>query len=174
MVMQREIMDGARPSAKRGAVHAGLGVRLGVALALCCSLASCTATGANEVPAHVREIEALNRHLEQQFRASNLLGVADVYADDGVLLDARGERTAGREEIDAYWSAIENPVDWRIEIKKIRGSEVIAYEVGTSYLTTRHEGALVTAISDFLLLWRRAPEGSWHIELDAAWPRETR
>jgi len=163
-------MDGARSPAKRGAVR----VVLGAAFALSCVLASCVATGANEVPAHVREIEALNRHLEEQFRASNLLGVADVYADDGVLLDARGERTAGREDIDAYWSAIENPVDWRIEIKKIRGSEVIAYEVGTSYLTTRREGALVTAVSDFLLLWRRAADGAWRIELDAAWPRETR
>lgn len=130
--------------------------------------------GASEVPAHVREIEAQNRHMEQQFRAGNLLGVADVYADDGVLLDAHGERTAGRVEIDAYWSAIENPVDWRIEIKKIRGSEALAYEIGSSFLTTRREGVLITARSDFLLLWRRGPDGAWRIELDAAWPRETR
>lgn len=160
-------MDGARRPAKHGAGRVGLGA----ALALFCALASCAAAGANEVPVHVREIEALNRHLEEQFRAGNLLGVADVYADDGVLLDARGERTAGREEIDAYWSAIENPVDWRIQIKKIRGSNVLAYEIGTSHLTTRREGALVTHVSDFLLLWRRAPNGGWRIELDAAWPR---
>lgn len=162
-------MDGGEPPAKHGAGHRVLGA----VLALGCVLASCLAPE-QETPAHVREIEALNRHLEEQFRASNLLGVADVYADDGVLLDARGQRTAGREEIDAYWSAFENPVDWRIEIKKIRGSEEIAYEVGTSFLTTRREGVLVTAVSDFLLLWRHTPEGGWRIELDASWPRETR
>lgn len=162
-------MNGTRSGAKHGAARAGGGAVLALL-----TLASCAATRADQVPAHVREIEAQNRHLEEQFRASNLLGVADVYADDGVLLDARGQRTAGRDEIDAYWSSIESPVDWRIEIKKIRGSAVIAYEVGTSHLTTRRAGQLVTFVSDFLFLWRRAPDGAWRIELDAAWPRETR
>jgi uncharacterized protein (TIGR02246 family) len=160
----REIMVAGRSLAKRGGGRALLAL-----LGLLGTLASCAATP--EVPAHVLEIEARNRHLEEQFRAGNLLGVADVYADDGVLLDPNGTRNAGRDEIDAFWSAIESPVDWRISIKKIRGSDALAYEIGTSRLTTRRDGGLVTSACDFLWLWRRAPDGSWRIALDACWPR---
>lgn len=159
---------------RRPSHSAGLFAATFLALSTVLGVASCSALGTDDVPAYVREIEAKNRHLEQQFRAGNLLDVADVYADDAVLLDARGARTAGREEIDAYWSAIENPLDWRLEIKRIRGSEVIAYETGTSYLKTLREGVEHTAVSHFLLLWRREPGGDWRIEMDAYWPAEMR
>jgi len=162
-------MDRTRSPAKPRAVCFVPGI-----LALVGALASCTTPRASDVPDFVHEIEALNHRLEELFRSGDVLGVADVYADDGVLLDARGERSAGREEIDAYWSAIERPVEWRLEIKKIRGSEVLAYELGTSVLTTRRDGELVTSASDFLLLWRREPDGAWRIALDAHWPKEAR
>jgi uncharacterized protein (TIGR02246 family) len=100
----------------------------------------------------------------------NLLGVADLFADDAVLIDARGERTAGRDEIDRYWTSIEDPVDWRIEIRRIRGSDAVAYEIGRSFLTTRRGGKLETSVSDFLVLWRREGGGAWRIELDVSWP----
>jgi len=151
-------MSTSASAAKRGA--AGL-----VAL-----LASCTAVGGGDVPGYAREIVARNRHLEQQFRAGNLLGVADVYTDDAVLLDARGERTSGREEIDAYWSAIESPVDWHLAVSTVRGSDALAYETGVSSLTTRRDGVLHTSVNQFLVLWRRDAAGEWRIALDAYWP----
>lgn len=132
----------------------------------------CNLTGREREPAYRTEIEALNRRLEEELRSGNLLGVADVYADDAVLLNARGERTEGRAEIDEYWSSIEHPVDWRLEIRAIRGSDALAYETGTSHLTTRRGGELHTAVVDFLLLWRRAENGEWRIALDAFWPRD--
>ncbi len=162
-------MSTTSPPAKHGARRRR---RLGLLAALG-ALASCSALGTSDVPAYVREIEARNRHMEQQFRAGNLLDVADVYADEAVLLDARGARTAGREEIDAYWSAFEHPLDWRLKIKRIRGSDVIAYEVGTSYLSTLRDGQPFTAVSHFLLLWRREPGDEWRIEMDAYWPAES-
>lgn len=164
------IMDGPRACAKRGGARTRrIALLTGLAL-----LASCTSTPGRQAPAFEREIEALNRHLEQQFRAGNLLGVADVFADDAVLVDRRGVRTAGREEIDAFWSAIESPVDWRLGIRAIRGSDSSAYELATSRVTTRRDGELVTAVSDVLILWRREPDGAWRIALDAFWPREAR
>jgi uncharacterized protein (TIGR02246 family) len=140
-------------------------------LALAALAASaCAALGGREVPGYVREIEAQNRALELAFRTGNLLGVADLYADDAVLIDARGERTTGRAEIDAYWSAIEHPLDWRLEIEDIHGSDTVAYEAGVSHLTTLHEGARHTSVVRFLVLWRRDASGAWKIELDAYWP----
>ena len=161
---KRESMGTAPAPAKRAGAAA---VLASVALLL----GACAGPGAAHEPAFMDEIEALNRHLEEQFRAGNLLGVADVFADDGVLIDAEGTRTAGREEIDAFWSAIETPVEWRLGVRKIRGSDAVAYELATSRLTTRHDGELVTVVSDVLLLWRRGPDGAWRIALHSFWPR---
>lgn len=155
------------PTSKRRAPE-----RAGRMLALCAltSLA-CASPRTREVAPYVRAIQERNRELELLFGAGDLLGVADVYADDAVLVDAHGQRTRGRAEIDAYWSAIESPVEWRLEIRSIRGSDEVAYELGTSHLTTRRDGALSTSVSEFLLLWRHEPDGAWRIELDAFWPR---
>jgi uncharacterized protein (TIGR02246 family) len=162
-------------SRKTAPLCARIGIHSASAALLAAFAGACRSPGERkDAPPYVREITALNRRLEQEFESGNLLGVADLYADDGVLIDARGERTAGREEIDAYWSAIESPVDWRLEIAEIRGSEAIAYETGTSHLTTRRDGVLHTSVNDFLVLWRRDPDGAWRIELDAYWPAAKR
>jgi ketosteroid isomerase-like protein len=97
--------------------------------------------------------------------------VADLFADGAELFDAHGERIAGREELDAYWSAIESPVDWRLSIRLARGSEGLAYEIGTSRMTTRESGELVTRVTEFLMLWRRGPDGAWRIAMDSSWPK---
>ncbi|MSR62437.1 MAG: SgcJ/EcaC family oxidoreductase [Planctomycetes bacterium] len=136
------------------------------------TLGACRSAGPSGRPRYFLEIEARNRHLESAFRAGNLLGVADVYADDAVLIDAHGTRTSGRAEIDEYWSALEDPLDWELELRTIRGSEAVAYETGVSRLTTRQDGVPRTLESEFVLLWRRDPDGEWRITLDAYWPKE--
>ena len=162
-------MERSGTAAKRAARSLGLAL----VLALVPGLAACGSTRAKQ-PAFVGEIEARNRRMEELFRAADLLGVADVYADDAQLLDPSGERTTGRAEIDQHWSGIEDPVEWRLEIKKIRGSDSLAYEIGTSHLVTRRAGQLHTAVVDFLLIWRRDEKGEWRIALDAYWPGEGR
>jgi len=136
-------------------------------------LGACKSSGPSGRPRYFLEIEARNRHLESAFRAGNLLGVADVYADDAVLIDARGKKTSGRAEIDEYWSALESPLEWELELRTLRGSEAVAYETGVSRLSTRQEdGTVRTSESEFVLLWRRDPDGEWRITLDAYWPKE--
>ena len=162
-------MDGSASPAKDGARALAL-----LALGVAGLLAGCGSTPEREEPAFVREITAQNRHMEELVRAADLLGVADLYADDAVLIDAQGARTSGRDEIDAHWSSIENPVEWRLKIRAIRGSDSCAYELGTSTLVTRRDEALHTAVADFLLLWRRDADGVWRIVVDAHWPREPR
>lgn len=117
-------------------------------------------------------IEARTRELETLFAAGNLLGVADLYADDAEIVDAEGHRTRGRAELDAYWSGMENPLAWRLETHALRGSEAIAYQLGRSQLSLTSEGVVHTFVSDFLIVWRRAPGGAWQIELDAYWPAQ--
>lgn len=162
-------MESGGSSAKGGARPAPRPRGL-AALVLAVTLASCRANGPREEPAFVREITAVNRRMEDLFRAADLLGVADIYADDAQLLDHRGNITTGRSEIDEYWSSIENPVEWRLEIRKIRGSPALAYEFGTAHLVTHRDGELHTSVVDFLMLWRRDAGGAWRIALDAYWP----
>jgi ketosteroid isomerase-like protein len=162
------IMESHRSPAKHGSARVALG------LALLGALAACTSLRIPPAPTLSSEIEEQNRRLEELFRAGDLLGVADLYADDAMLIDERGRRTLGREEIDAFWSAIESPLEWRLEIRSLHGSEALAYELGTSYLTTRQNGERSESASHFLLLWRREPGGPWRIQLDAHWPLEKR
>ena len=146
--------------------------RLALFLALACAPAgsACKSGPRGPEAPYALEIEAQNRRLEEAFRAGNLLGIADVYADDAQILDAHGTRVAGRQEIDQYWSAIEGPVEWKLTIRRLRGSEAVAYELGTSELTTRREGELHTSTNDFVVLWRRDSSGEWRIVIDAYWP----
>lgn len=152
-------------------LRAGLARCAGLVLAALALLGACRGPKAQEKSALRLAIEAENQRLVDRFRAGDLLGVADTYADEAEIYDASGTRTAGREEIDAWWSAIESPVAWRLETRSILGNEALVYERGTSRMTTRQADALVTTVTDFLFLWRRDAGGTWRLLLDAQWPQ---
>ncbi len=137
-------------------------------LAALTALAACESLRARE-PSVEREIEAANRVLEERFRAGDVLGVADLYADDALLIGPSGLRIEGREEIDAYWSEFARPVDWRLEVQDVGGSAELAWELGTSHMTQESDGAAHTSVVDLLFLWRRAPDGTWRIAFHAYW-----
>jgi len=138
-------------------------------LCLGCSALGCRSAGAS-APTYPLEIEARTRQLEREFQNGNLLGVADLFADDALLIDSAGARVTGRQELDELWSAIEAPVDWRIEIHEVFGSDTLAYELGRSHQTSAPAGTAVVASADFLWLWRREKNGDWRIALAAHWP----
>ncbi len=124
------------------------------------------------------EIERLNRELERRFQAGDLLGIADLYADDALLLGPAGFRVEGREALDDYWSQFADPVHWKLEIFEIGGSDQMAYELGRSHLTLDNaldnaldnDGIAHTSVVDFVVLWKRDATGAWKIALDAFWP----
>lgn len=130
----------------------------------CASGTKSTERSAGFAPA----IEALNSKLEERFRAADMLGVADLYADDGLLIE-RETRIEGREAIDAYWSKMSNPVRWRLESFEIGGSEELAYQLGRSHLTRQREGLEHTTVVEFMRLWEKDAEGEWKIAVDASW-----
>lgn len=119
----------------------------------------------------VEEIVAANRLLEERFSSGDLLGVADLYADDAVLFAPGGQRVHGRAEIDAYWTSVVDPVSWELDIRSVEGSQDLVFERGTSRLTARHDGVPQTTEVEFAFLWRRQADGSWKIALDAFWVR---
>jgi ketosteroid isomerase-like protein len=38
----------------------------------------------------------------------------------------------------------------------------------------RRDGNVETIVTEFLVVWRREPDGAWRIELDLYWPAESR
>jgi ketosteroid isomerase-like protein len=166
----------AKPTGGRGTRAAPPGAR-GACLALAVSLAvgtSCRSSPSAPGATFRSDIARANDELEALFRSGNLLGVADAYADHATIVDEDGGRTVGREEIDARWAAIESPIDWDLSIRSVRGTDAVAYEIGTSRMTTKQAGALQTEVREFLIVWRRGPDGLWRIEMDASWPKKRR
>jgi len=131
-------------------------------------LAACLSTAGSGALLR-NEIRDATRRLEERFRTGDLLGVADAYADDALLIGPGGLRIEGRKEIDAYWSRIEEPIDWRLDVREIGGEGNLAYEIGTSRLTTVWEGEEQTSVVEFLLVWRRDEGGEWRIAVDTYW-----
>ncbi len=121
-------------------------------------------------PADVRkEIRAANRSLQLRFEAGDMIGVADAYADDAILIEPDGERIVGREEIDAFWSRTTDPVEWKLDVDRIRGGSDLAVENGTSTLVATRDGRPSVVVTGFSFVWRRDPDGTWRILVATTW-----
>ena len=135
-------------------------------LLLAALLGACRSTRAP-----VKRIVEYTALLEERFRSGDMLGVADFYSDQAVLFAPGGQRYSGREEIDAYWSNITEPVDWDLQIHAIEGNDDIVFERGTSKLQARYGGELQTWVVEFAFLWRKEEGRGWCIALDAFWQK---
>jgi ketosteroid isomerase-like protein len=140
---------------------------------LACSiglLSGCTSKPRKAFP-QAAEILAAAEQLQKRFAAGDLLGVADFYRSDALLVGSDGFRIEGREAIDSYWAEVVEPVEWRLETRTIEGGAGLAYQRGTSYLTSHWDGGTNTSEVEFLLIWTRDQSEGWKILLDANWER---
>jgi len=115
------------------------------------------------------EVLGATRQLEDRFRSGDLLGVADFYQADALLLGPAGFRLEGREAIDTYWARLVDPKDWRLRTRSIEGGGGLAYQRGTSLMTSRWDGAQLTSKVEFLFIWSRDQDGRWKILVDTYW-----
>ena len=74
------------------------------------------------------QIETMNKRMEEAFNAGDMLKVAQFYADDAVLLGPDGRQVIGREDIDAYWQNIQNPISWELDVIAVSTEERDIYE----------------------------------------------
>lgn len=131
---------------------------------------ACTSAPRGEYP-QAAEILAASRQLEERFAAGDLLAVADFYKSNALMVSSGGFRIDGREAIDSYWAEVVDPVEWRLVTRVIEGGEGLAYQRGTSYLTSHWDGGQNTSQVEFLLIWTRDRGEGWRILLDANWER---
>lgn len=113
-----------------------------------------------------REIDSLNAAMMAAFRRGDLRAVARFYADDARIVGPRRSVTAGREAIDRYWTGVAGAKSWKLEVVDVGGSRDDAYQVGVSSLTTVRDGAEATYTTDFVVIWKRQPNGEMKIALD--------
>ncbi len=120
------------------------------------------------------DIEAANRELSRRMEAGDLPGVAAMYADDAVLLGPNGYRVSGRAAIDEYWSTFHKARRWKLDVLDVEGGEGLFVQRGRSTLMFEEEGGTRDAVVEFIVVWRKEPDGAYRVVVDAYWPTKPR
>lgn len=113
-----------------------------------------------------REIDSLNRAMEQSFNRGDLLAVSRFYADDAKLMGPRGADVSGREAIDRYWTGIKGAKSWKLEVLDVGGDRNVSYQVGRSTLITAGPSGDQVSVSRFVVIWKRQRDGQFKMALD--------
>ena len=111
-----------------------------------------------------REIEALNRGMEAAINRGAPLEAAAFYADDAVVRTASSVVASGRKGVDDYFRSIGNVRSWKLDVNAVGGTHDQPYQVGRSTLV--HGAPERTSVVDFLVIWKRQPDGTLRIVLD--------
>jgi ketosteroid isomerase-like protein len=111
-------------------------------------------------------IEEHNRKMVEAFKRGDHLAVSSFYADDATIFSYRGEKVRGRAAIDKYWTSIKGGKDWKLEVIELGGDRETVYQIGRSTLTTEREGKQSTYACDFVVIWKRQPDGTYKIHVD--------
>ncbi len=119
-----------------------------------------------EMASATTQIEVALRGMEEAFKRNDMVGVARFYADDGTMFYPKGQKAHGRAAIDAYWTKIKQPKDWKLQVVEFGGDEETIYQVGKSTLTSGAGSKQGTNVCDFVLIWKKQPDGAYRIHVD--------
>jgi ketosteroid isomerase-like protein len=108
----------------------------------------------------------VNRAMTEAFDRGDLTAVARFYADDARILGPGAKAVQGRKAIDAYWTGIKNGKSWKLEVLEVGGGAQDPWQLGRSTLISGAAGQERTSIVDFIVLWRRQPDGKLKIYVD--------
>ena len=113
------------------------------------------------------EVTRLNEEMMAAFRSGDRAAVARFYADDARIVGPQRRVVQGREAIDRYWASVGSPAEWKLEVVEVGGSADEAYQLGVSTLTSPgRDGTPDTYTCDFVVIWKRQPDGKLRITLD--------
>ncbi|HVG41795.1 MAG TPA: nuclear transport factor 2 family protein [Chitinophagaceae bacterium] len=113
-----------------------------------------------------KAIESLNKELEAAFNANDMMKVAAFYTDDAEI-SGKGFSVKGRANIDNYWNSLKDKGrGWKLSIKELGGRGDLVFQLGTSDLKHLRNEAVVTSLTNFIVLWKLQPDGSYKIFKD--------
>ena len=131
-----------------------------------CATTPSAGTSRDATSALRAEVEAVNRQMENAFNRGDLMAVSAFYADDALLKGPRGFEVRGRAAIDTFWKSIQNPKSWKLEAFDIGGNRDEAYQYGRSTLVQAGSPNDRTAVTNFVVIWKRGADGKLRIALD--------
>jgi ketosteroid isomerase-like protein len=111
-------------------------------------------------------VDECNRQSIADFKKGDMLAVARGYADDATIYFPRGKKVQGRKAIDRYWQGVKGAKDWKLETIEVGGTRDAIYEVGKSFLTTVVDGKESTYVCDYVVIWKRQPDGTYRTHTD--------
>ncbi len=111
-----------------------------------------------------REVEQLNRGMEEAVNRGDLKAAAAFYADDAIVRTAGQVIAQGRKQVDQYFTGIAHAKSWKLDVIQVGGTRDNAWQVGRSTLV--HGQPEHTSVVQFLVIWRRQPDGRLRIALD--------
>jgi uncharacterized protein (TIGR02246 family) len=143
------------------------------------SLAVLTMAAASNPMADARAaIDAGNKAYIQALKDADPKEMTALFAPDGAVMSERGPVTEGSVAVEKLWAdALKGPPLASGTITTV-GIELddngtLAYERGTYSFTTHVAGKPdETDTGTYLTIWRKQPDGSWKIRMDAGFPPE--
>jgi uncharacterized protein (TIGR02246 family) len=111
-----------------------------------------------------REIEQLNRGMEDAVSRGDLKAAAAFYADDAIVRTAGQVIAQGRKQVDDYFTGIAHAKSWKLDVIQVGGTRDHAWQVGRSTLV--HGQPQRTSVVQFLVIWQRQRDGKLRVALD--------
>lgn len=108
--------------------------------------------------------EAFGRH----FLARDFDALAQLYAEEAVLMPPDQPAVTGRPAIRSWFENLPPLADFRVTLHTIDGREDLAYVRGSYSMTFEGPGGEPQAemVGKFLEIRRRRPDGSWLLTVD--------
>jgi ketosteroid isomerase-like protein len=87
---------------------------------------------------------------------------AACYEEDAIMLAPGQSPMKGSAAIEGFLSSFPPFSDYRLEVAEIVGDGDLAFERGSASMTLRPTGEPAQQLRiNYLLIWRRQPDGSW-------------
>ncbi len=102
---------------------------------------------------------------EEAVNAGDVAAVAEVYAEDAMLLPPGSERIEGRENIEAFWQdLVKEGTEIDLESVDVATGGDIAYEIGTFSLTMPDAAEPITG--KYIWTWKQTDAGEPKVTAD--------
>ena len=114
-------------------------------------------------------IDQANAQLIEAFKAGDAAAIAAMYAETAKMLPPDATEVAGREAIQKLWQSWldDGLKDLTLESTEVEASGDLAYEIGDFSLQVPAENdTMATATGNYLVVWKRAADGDWQLQVD--------
>lgn len=150
----------------RNKTSLGNGKRIFFAFLCCSFLSGAMAQTANDTAVR-QKIRLLTQQMENAFNSNDMGNVAAFYADDAEIVYDNGYTVKGRTGLNNYWASLKDKGrGWKLTVVEVGGGGDLVFQLGRSDLKYVRGSREENSITNFVLLWKVQPDGSYRIFRD--------